>query len=76
MDPTLNRSAKADRPTWREPIFWALAAGPLVVIVAGVLTAAIAMSDPDPVLVTPKAQGLKAELPAVLGRNRAAEPSK
>ncbi len=76
MDPTLNHSTPSPRSVWREPLFWAVAAGPLIVIVAGVVTAAIAMSDPDPVLTVPKVQGLNSELPAVLGRNRAAEPTK
>lgn len=46
-------SSRPSPPTsswWREPYFWFVVGGPLLVVVAGVLTAYIAMKDPDPVI--------------------------
>lgn len=75
---------------WREPYFWLVIGGPLVVVVAGIATAVIAVKNPDPVLdprnvaqsefmvQSKQAQSAKDQLvnlqPAMLGRNHAASP--
>lgn len=38
------------RPWWREPYVWMVVGGPAVVVVAGIATAIIAVTNPDPVL--------------------------
>ena len=38
------------RAWWREPYVWLVIGGPAVVVVAGIVTAIIAMSNPHPVL--------------------------
>jgi hypothetical protein len=68
---------------WRYGYVWFLIAGPLMVIVAGVITAYIAVSSPDPVIDQDYYQHgldinktLKAQkdsmAPAIQGRNHAA----
>lgn len=61
------------RPLWREGAVWALAAGPLVVVVAGIATAVIAMSAPDPIIGSAKTVAEPAGQPAMQARNKAAE---
>lgn len=64
------------QPWWAFPIVWMVIGGPAIVVVAGIATAVIAWKHVDPVLDTsaPQAQTLQPnEVPAVLGRNRAAE---
>lgn len=72
-------------PWWRHGMVWMLISGPAAVVVAGIATAWIAVSHPDPV-VTPDyyRRGIeinktlaaqdKSLLPAVQGRNHAATP--
>lgn len=43
-------SPAVSRPWWREPYVWMVIGGPAVVVVAGIATAVIAVSNPDPVL--------------------------
>jgi hypothetical protein len=62
-------------PWWRLPIVWMVIGGPAVVVVAGFVTLAIAIANPDPVITAPPA-ATKAELPAVQGRNHAATPER
>ena len=38
------------RPWWREPYVWLVIGGPLTVVVAGLVTAFIAVTHADPVL--------------------------
>lgn len=40
-----------DAPWWRVPMVWVVIAGPLAVVVASLLTAALAWRDIDPVIV-------------------------
>jgi hypothetical protein len=62
---------------------WMLIAGPALVIVAGVITATIAMRSPDPVLAhdahgygqTTDQQAPRSLLPAQKARNHAATPA-
>ncbi len=60
---------------WRLPIVWLVIGGPALVVVASFITLALAIGNPDPVLVTPAAKS-KAEQPAVQGRNHAATPGR
>lgn len=57
---------------WSYPMVWVVIAGPLLVVIAGVITAWIAISGADQVVkaVTTSAH----ERPALQGRNHAATP--
>lgn len=57
-------------PWWRVGMMWLVIGGPLAVVVAGVVTAVIAVRGADPVL-TPSERGGFAERPAIAGRNHA-----
>jgi hypothetical protein len=60
-----------DEPWWRVGMVWFALAGPALVVVAGLVTAAIAVHGADPVLrVEPSAAAT--ETPAVQARNHAA----
>ena len=60
-----------NEPWWRVGMVWFALAGPALVVVAGLVTAAIAVHGADPVLrVEPS--GAAAETPAVQARNHAA----
>ena len=60
---------------YRLPIVWLVIGGPALVVVASFITLALAIMNPDPVLITPAATGL-GEMPAVQGRNHAATPQR
>lgn len=60
-------------PWWRVPFVWLVIGGPLVVVLAGFATLAIAIAHPDPVIAAP-ATGRAADMPAVQARNHAATP--
>jgi uncharacterized protein len=73
-------------PWWRYPHVWLLIAGPATVVVAGFVTAYIAVRSADPVVEADYyrrgieinktlAAGGKSHLPAVQGRNHAATPT-
>lgn len=65
------------RPAWREPMLWLVAGGPLAVVVAGFVTAAIAWQGADRLLEEPPAARSAtdpAQQPAVKARNHAASP--
>ena len=57
-------------PWWRVPMVWLVLSGPAVVVVAGVVTAWIAISGADTVL-TADADRFE-ERPALQGRNHSA----
>lgn len=78
-------ASEQHKPWWRYGHVWLIIAGPVIVIIAGVVTAYIAMRAPDPVLAEDyykrgleinktleKQQGLT---PAVQARNHAATPA-
>ncbi len=75
--------APAPKPWFRHGMVWMLIAGPALVIVAGVITATIAMRSPDPVLANDAyeygqktdEQGPRSLLPAQKARNHAATPA-
>lgn len=52
MNTAANRTANPQTPLawWRVPHMWLVVGGPLVVVVAGIITAVIAVSGADPVL--------------------------
>ncbi|MES3004172.1 MAG: FixH family protein [Pseudomonadota bacterium] len=72
-------------PWWKHGHVWLVIAGPAVVVVAGLVTAWIAVRDPDPVLAEDyyrrgvqagkPSPGVKAHMPALQGRNHAATPA-
>lgn len=70
-------AAEAAQPWWRYPIVWLVVGGPLTVVVAGVITAVIAVQGAD-TLVTEAALARKAAVqptattPALQARNHAA----
>jgi hypothetical protein len=63
------------KPWWTYPIVWLVISGPTIVVVAGIATAVIAWTHVDPVLdIAAESVGSRVnELPALQGRNRAAE---
>mgnify|MGYP003949294939 CR=1 FL=1 len=74
------------QPWWKHGHVWLLISGPAAVVVAGLLTAWIAVASPDPVVAEDYyRQGVeinkqlareRAMLPAVQGRNHAATPAR
>lgn len=67
--------ADKNRAWWRYPIVWLVVGGPLLVVVASIVTAGIAIRHVDPVLDTSVNQVSKpSEAPAVKARNHAANP--
>ncbi len=60
-------------PWWRVRMMWLVVGGPLAVVVAGVVTAVIAISGADTVVQEPAAP-TSATAPALQGRNHAATP--
>ncbi len=64
-------------PWWRVGMVWLVIGGPLVVVIASLITVVLAVSGAEEVLTRP-AQGLSAEeasqLPALQGRNHTATP--
>jgi uncharacterized protein len=73
MNAATRKNPSALAPWWRVGMVWLVIAGPLIVVIAGFATLAIAILNPDPVytLDTPRSA---AEMPAVQGRNHAATP--
>jgi hypothetical protein len=80
-----DKSVQAPEPWWKFGHVWLVIAGPCVVVVAGFVTAFIAMSSPDPVLtedyyrrgveINKALAKEKAMMPALQGRNHAATPT-
>lgn len=82
--------ASQEKPWWREAFVWLVIGGPLAVVIAGLVTAYIAVTHPDPVIdqsnyrkeAVGRAQSegvltaaeLAALQPAQKGRNHAAAP--
>lgn len=73
-------------PWWKQETVWLLAAGPAAVVVAGVVTAWVAITHPDTVIeedyyrrgieINRRLAQDRAMLPAVQGRNHAATPGR
>jgi uncharacterized protein len=66
----------AATPWWREPMMWLVVGGPATVVVAALITAAIAVHGADVVVVERPARAgtPEAHTPAVQARNHAATP--
>ena len=72
-------------PWWRHPLMWLVVGGPALVVVAGLATAWIAWSDPDPIVepdyyrkgmeINRTLEVQRALTPAQQGRNHAATPT-
>ncbi len=64
-------------PWWRERMMWLVVGGPLAVVVAALVTAAIAVHGADVVVLSPvhRAGAATADTPAVQARNHAATPT-
>jgi len=69
----MERDPRPTAPWWRHGMVWLVIGGPAVVVVAGFVTLAIAILNPDPVLPT-RATATAADAPALQGRNHAATP--
>lgn len=68
-------AADKARPWWRYPIVWMVIGGPLIVVIASIITAGVAIKNVDPVLDTSVDQvSSPKEAPAVKARNHAASP--
>ncbi|MBL8330943.1 MAG: nitrogen fixation protein FixH [Rubrivivax sp.] len=61
-------------PWWRIPMVWLVISGPAVVVVAGIVTAVIAVKGADPVL-DRNPEVKFSDRPAMQGRNHAATPT-
>ncbi len=72
LDRTPAGPSEAGQPWYRQPMMWLVVGGPAAVVVAGIVTAVIAVRGADPVLDT-RADRF-AEQPAREGRNHAATP--
>jgi uncharacterized protein len=72
-DPSRQASPPDARPWWREPMVWLVLAGPLAVVLAGVVTAVIAVRGADLALPTSTPEGSQA--PAVQARNHVMTPA-
>jgi hypothetical protein len=81
-----NQTEPTNKPWWKYPLVWMIIGGPLVVVVASVVTMVVAVRNPDPVvepdyyrkglninqtLADEKAREM---LPAMQARNHAATP--
>ncbi|HMM87325.1 MAG: nitrogen fixation protein FixH [Gammaproteobacteria bacterium] len=70
-------AAPKPTPWWRVGMVWLVIGGPLTVVVAGIVTAVIAVRGADPVLDTSARRASMAPTatsPAVQARNHAATP--
>jgi hypothetical protein len=62
MDPSPDRQPPKT-PWWRVPTMWLVVGGPLVVVIAGFATLAIAILHPDPPVPGPHAPAAHATAP-------------
>lgn len=69
-------------PWWKHGFVWLVIAGPVLVVLAALVTLWLAAASPDPVLATnhdrravARDAGERALMPAVQGRNHAATPA-
>ena len=70
-EPIPNFEQPQGAPWWRFGMVWLVVAGPAMVVVAGLVTAAIAIRGADPILSTEQRSAFQ-ERPAIQGRNHAA----
>ncbi|MCA0244518.1 MAG: nitrogen fixation protein FixH [Proteobacteria bacterium] len=63
------------KPWWRHGMVWLVISGPLIVVVAGIVTAVIAVRGADALADEPNAAHSSSEAPALKARNHAATPA-
>ena len=77
-DPATPERTDPARPWWRIGMVWRVIGGPLVVVVASLVTLVIAADGAEEVLTRPAANEMKSQdaptLPAMQGRTHAATP--
>ena len=74
---TFTQSPQAPKPWWRHGMVWFVLSGPLLVVIAGLLTVYIAMRGADVVISASHDQERvqqPAQTPAMMARNHAATP--
>lgn len=59
-------------PWWRVKTVWLVVGGPLAVVLAGVVTAVIAVQGADTVVREPAVEATASQMPALRARNHAA----
>lgn len=81
------RAPEQSGPWWHYPHVWMIIAGPAIVVVAGFVTLWLAIRTPDPVVdenyyqsglninETLRKEAARRMMPAVQGRNHAAQPA-
>lgn len=62
-------------PWWHHRMMWLVIGGPLLVVVAGIVTAVIAARGADPAVPVGAAQPKERAAPAMQARNHAATPA-
>jgi hypothetical protein len=66
-----------ERPWWKHGMVWLVIGGPAVVVVAGLVTAVIAIRGADTIVVDPPTRSTpmsSGQAPAIQARNHAATP--
>jgi hypothetical protein len=66
-------AAEKGKRWWHYPIVWLVVGGPATVVVAAISTAVVAYTHVDPVLDVSTPAAHSGEVPALTGRNRAAQ---
>jgi hypothetical protein len=72
---SVSRCTSPAAPWWRHGMLWLVIGGPLVVVVASLVTAVIAVRGADPIVDT-RPSSARQEQPAVQARNHAATPDR
>jgi hypothetical protein len=73
FQPDATPEAEKGKRWWQYPIVWLVVGGPAVVVVAAISTAVIAYTHVDPVMDISAPATHSGEVPALAGRNRAAQ---
>ena len=68
-------NAEPGSPWWRHGMMWLVVGGPATVVVAGIVTAVIAVNGADPVIDDRSTTRNGTDAPALKARNHAVTPS-
>lgn len=68
---SLQANCQSNLPWWKHGYVWLVISGPVVVVIAGLITAWLTLLAPDPVL----SRAERSPTPAVQARNHAADPT-